>query len=300
MTWSEAIREFIQHLHLERGLSENTRMSYERDLKKVEVWLDGLVASPKDVTSEMLRTYIQQLAKNGAAATSQTRARSTLRVFYRWFNETIGILENPMEDIDAPRRPARLPVYLSEAEITKMFEAIERGAEGGERDYVMLELMYATGVRVSELIEVRLRDLDLNGGVMRVLGKGDKERLVPLHEEVILVLQRYIHEVRVHQQVDSKFSDHLLLNRYGRRLSRQSIFKRLKHLAQQAGIDKVIGPHTIRHTFATHLVQNGADIRVVQSLLGHESITSTEIYAHLENRQLEETLRRYHPQSRQS
>ena len=300
MTWPESIREFVQHLHLERGLSVNTRSAYERDLRKFVDWLAETVMAPKDVTTEQLRTYIQHLAKEGVAATTQTRVRSTLRMFYRWYNETMGILANPMEDIGAPRQPSRLPVYLSEAEISKMFESIERGAEGGERDFMMLELMYATGVRVSELISIRLRDIDLEGGVMRVLGKGDKERLVPLHDEVIQVLKRYIHEVRVHQHIDPQYSDHLLLNRYGRNLSRQSVFKRLKHIAAQSGIQKTIGPHTIRHTFATHLVQNGADIRVVQSLLGHESITSTEIYTHLESRQLEETLKRYHPQSRQS
>ena len=295
MTWPQAIRNFMDYLKLERGLSEHTQKAYAQDLKSLAQWAEGI--EPTAMNQEAARHFIQHVAKQGRSANSQSRMRSTLRMFYRFLVDEVEGLINPMEGIEAPMKPSYLPVFLTEAEMQCLFDAIERGAPGGERDHAMLETMYASGIRVSELIELRIRDLDLDNKVMRVIGKGDKQRLLPLHDEAVRVLKHYLLQVRAHGKVQPDFSDHIFLNQRGGRLSRVSVFKRLKQLVERAGIEKNISPHSIRHSFATHLVQNGADIRMVQVLLGHVSITSTEIYTHLEQKQLEDTMKRYHPQA---
>jgi integrase/recombinase XerD len=221
--------------------------------------------------------------------------RSSLRTFFIFLKEEELIDISPIEGIATPQLERKLPIYLSIQEMNSLLAAIDRSRSQGERDNAIVETLYACGLRVSELIGLRMRDIYRKDEVLRIIGKGNKERVVPIYEKALKALDIYINEVRVHIKPKKGFEDHVFLNQRGSSLSRVYIFKMISSLASLAGIKKKIGPHTIRHTFATHLIQNDADIRVIQVLLGHESITTTEIYTHLEQNHLRKTLLKYHP-----
>jgi integrase/recombinase XerD len=295
MKWSLAIEQFQNYLRLERGLSPNTLDAYSRDLKNFSIYSQGLNETCLTVDKDLIRSFIQTLSKEGKSSRTQARMRSSLRTFFIFLKEEELIDISPIEGIATPQLERKLPIYLSIQEMNSLLAAIDRSRSQGERDNAIVETLYACGLRVSELIGLRMRDIYRKDEVLRIIGKGNKERVVPIYEKALKALDIYINEVRVHIKPKKGFEDHVFLNQRGSSLSRVYIFKMISSLASLAGIKKKIGPHTIRHTFATHLIQNDADIRVIQVLLGHESITTTEIYTHLEQNHLRKTLLKYHP-----
>jgi len=295
MKWSLAIEQFQNYLRLERGLSPNTLDAYSRDLKNFSIYSQGLNETCLTVDKDLIRSFIQTLSKEGKSSRTQARMRSSLRTFFIFLKEEELIDISPIEGIATPQLERKLPIYLSIQEMNSLLAAIDRSRSQGERDNAIVETLYACGLRVSELIGLRMRDIYRKDEVLRIIGKGNKERVVPIYEKALKALDIYINEVRVHIKLKKGFEDHVFLNQRGSSLSRVYIFKMISSLASLAGIKKKIGPHTIRHTFATHLIQNDADIRVIQVLLGHESITTTEIYTHLEQNHLRKTLLKYHP-----
>ena len=299
MKWSLAIEQFQNYLRLERGLSPNTLDAYSRDLKNFSIYSQGLNETCLTVDKDLIRSFIQTLSKEGKSSRTQARMRSSLRTFFIFLKEEELIDISPIEGIATPQLERKLPIYLSIQEMNSLLAAIDRSRSQGERDNAIVETLYACGLRVSELIGLRMRDIYRKDEVLRIIGKGNKERVVPIYEKALKALDIYINEVRVHINPKKGFEDHVFLNQRGSSLSRVYIFKMISTLASLAGIKKKIGPHTIRHTFATHLIQNNADIRVIQVLLGHESITTTEIYTHLEQNHLRKTLLKYHPRGLQ-
>ena len=295
MKWSLAIEQFQNYLRLERGLSPNTLDAYSRDLKNFSIYSQGLNETCLTVDKDLIRSFIQTLSKEGKSSRTQARMRSSLRTFFIFLKEEELIDISPIEGIATPQLERKLPIYLSIPEMNSLLAAIDRSRSQGERDNAIVETLYACGLRVSELIGLRMRDIYRKDEVLRIIGKGNKERVVPIYEKALKALDIYINEVRVHINPKKGFEDHVFLNQRGSSLSRVYIFKMISSLASLAGIKKKIGPHTIRHTFATHLIQNNADIRVIQVLLGHESITTTEIYTHLEQNHLRKTLLKFHP-----
>ena len=297
MDWPLALKQFVQYLRLERGRSANTLKAYQQDLEQLRAWAQEQDLRPTSLPQEALHHFLQAQAKAGKSPRTQARMRSSLRMFFTFLLEEEVRKENPMEGIEAPQLGRKLPVYLTIEEVDALLAAVDRSQSGGERDVAMLEVLYACGLRVSELVGLRLEDVFRAEGLIRVVGKGNKERIVPIYASALDALYRYIDEVRVHVPVQKGQESFAFLNQRGKALSRVWVFKRLQALAETAGIAKKIGPHTLRHTFATHLIQNGADIRVIQALLGHESITTTEIYTHLEQVHLRDTVLTYHPKS---
>ena len=295
MKWPLAIEQFQNYLRLERGLSSNTLDAYSRDLKKFSIYSQDLDRTCLTVDKDLIRSFIQTLSKEGKSSRTQARMRSSLRTFFIFLKEEELIDISPIEGIATPQLERKLPIYLSIPEMNSLLAAIDRSRSQGERDNAIVETLYACGLRVSELIGLRMRDIYRKDEVLRIIGKGNKERVVPIYEKALKALDIYINEVRVHIKPKKGFEDHVFLNQRGSSLSRVYIFKMISSLASLAGIKKKIGPHTIRHTFATHLIQNNADIRVIQVLLGHESITTTEIYTHLEQNHLRKTLLKFHP-----
>lgn len=295
MKWSLAIEQFQNYLRLERGLSPNTLDAYSRDLKNFSIYSQDLNETCLTVDKDLIRSFIQTLSKEGKSSRTQARMRSSLRTFFIFLKEEELIDISPIEGIATPQLERKLPIYLSIQEMNSLLAAIDRSRSQGERDNAIVETLYACGLRVSELIGLRMRDIYRKDEVLRIIGKGNKERVVPIYEKALKALDIYINEVRVHINPKKGFEDHVFLNQRGSSLSRVYIFRMISTLASLAGIKKKIGPHTIRHTFATHLIQNDADIRVIQVLLGHESITTTEIYTHLEQNHLRKTLLKYHP-----
>lgn len=295
MKWTLAIKQFENYLRLERGLSSNTIEAYSRDIGKLALWAEPLDDSCLTIDKDTIRSFIQGLASEGKSARTQARMRSALRTFYIFLKEEELREDSPIEGLASPQIGRKLPIYLSIDEMEALISAIDRSKPQGERDYAIVETLYACGLRVSELINLKIRDIYQSDGLIRVIGKGNKERIVPIYPKALNAIYRYTKEIRSHVEVQKGFEDFVFLNQRGKSLSRVYVFKRIASLASKAGIKKRIGPHTLRHTFATHLIQNGADIIVIQSLLGHESITTTEIYTHLEQSHLRETVLKFHP-----
>lgn len=290
---------FARYLTLERSLSVNSIEAYTADIRKLEEWASTQLpaASPLGVTAKQLEQFSAWLAEIGFTPLSQARIISGVRSFYRFLLLEGFIKESPADFLEPPKTGRKLPVVLSPEEIDGMIAAIDRTTSAGERDVAMLETLYSCGLRVSELVGLRINDVHFDEAYVKVLGKGNKERLVPLGNRAMKHLKIYKNEVRVHGVVQPQFRDIMFLNLRGSMLSRQSVFLLIKKLAQQTGIQKNISPHTFRHSFATHLVEAGADLRAVQEMLGHESITTTEIYTHLDRNYLADTLVKFHPRS---
>jgi integrase/recombinase XerD len=293
MSWEKQVKPFANYLILERNLSKNSVLAYTSDLKKIAAHHSDLPLEKWDAA--MISETIRQEAKKGMSPRSQSRLISAIKAYYKFLILDGAIQENPTLHLETPKMGRTLPETLTAKEISSMITSIDRSSIEGERNYCMIELLYACGLRVSELVSLSLEDLYLDEGFIRVKGKGNKERLVPVHEEAIRVLRNYLRDVR--PLFLTKNDKHIFVSRRGSGLTRVMIFLIIKKVAAEAGIQKTISPHTFRHAFASHLVQNGADLRVVQELLGHESITTTEIYTHLDKRFVFESLRKYHPLS---
>lgn len=295
--WQPYKKGFKAYLQLERSLSENSVDAYLHDVELLTQWmmLQGLQKNPAAVLQEDLQQFLKAIAEMGMGANSQARIISGLRAFFKYAMLEQIVQQNPTELLEAPKLKRALPEVLSFGEIEAIIGAIDQSTPEGVRNKAMLETLYSCGLRVSELVNLQLSQLYMDVGFVRVFGKGSKERLVPIGRDAIKYIQLYRDNVRVHVPVQKGEEDMVFLNNRGRRLSRVMVFLIIKAMAAKAGITKNISPHTFRHSFATHLVEGGADLRAVQEMLGHESITTTEIYTHLDREYLRETLHRFHP-----
>lgn len=295
--WEPYKKGFKAYLQLERSLSDNSVEAYLHDVDKLTQYLQltNNHSGPESLELKVLQGFIQSVAELGMTPTSQARIISGIRSFYKYCLIEQIVSADPSALLEAPKLKRALPDFLSFEEIEKMIAAIDLSKPDGGRNKAILETMYSCGVRVSELIGLKISCLYLDVGFIRVIGKGNKERLVPIGSDAIKYINLYKDSIRVHQPLKEGFQDILFLNKHGRPLSRIMIFYIIKDLAKKAGITKSISPHTFRHSFATHLVEGGADLRAVQEMLGHESITTTEIYTHLDRDYLRSTLNEYHP-----
>ncbi|MDO5971848.1 site-specific tyrosine recombinase XerD [Flavivirga aquimarina] len=296
MKWQNALKDYQLYLKIERGLSENSIDNYSRDVKKLISYLENhnISASPDTITTEIIQGFIYDVAKS-VNARSQSRLISGLRSFFSYLVFEDYRSSNPLELIESPKIGRKLPDTLSEEEIDTIINAIDLSKPEGERNRAMLETLYGCGLRVSELTNLKISDLFFDEGFIKVTGKGDKQRFVP----IIDITQKYINiyrkEIRNHLNIQAGFEDTLFLNRRGKQLTRAMVFTIIKQLAEKIGLKKNISPHTFRHSFATHLLQNEADLRSIQLMLGHESITTTEIYVHLDKSHLTKVVEKYHP-----
>lgn len=295
--WEHYKKGFKAYLQLEKSLSDNSVQAYLRDIDKLTDFLQlkGDLIKPACVTLERLQQFIKWVAELGMTATSQARIISGIRAFFIYCSMENIIEQDPTLLLEAPRLQRLLPDVLSFEEIEKIIASIDLSKPGGGRNKAILETMYSCGLRVTEAVNLRISNLYLDVGFIRVIGKGDKERLVPIGESAARCISIYKNEIRVHTAIKPGNEDVLFLNRRGAKLTRVMIFLMLKDLVRKAGIHKNISPHTFRHSFATHLVEGGADLRAVQEMLGHESITTTEIYTHLDREYLRATLQKFHP-----
>jgi len=296
MKWHRALTDYKSYLKIERGLSRNTLQNYGLDIQKLILWCEDnkLKCTPLTITEIEIQQFIYELSKT-MNPRSQSRIISGLRGFFAWLIFEEYRKTNPLELIESPKTGRKLPDTLSIDEIDTLISSIDLSKPQGERNRAMLETLYACGLRVSELINLKISDLFFEEGFIKVTGKGDKERYVPIGTNTIQLIDTYKKQVRVHQHPKPTAMDTLFLNRRGNGLTRAMIFTIVKNLAEKAGIRKTISPHTFRHSFATHLLENGADLRAIQQMLGHESITTTEIYTHIETSYLTEVMEKYHP-----
>lgn len=301
MNWTFEILGFKSFLAMERSLSANTQEAYLSDVAKLQQFLQsrGIDIKPEEVTVEHLRDMLDMLNEMGIGERSQARIISGLRSFFKSMLMSGLIKDDPAHKLDQPRLGRKLPEVLSVEEIELMINAIDLSLQAGHRNRAIIEMLYGCGLRVSELVYLHLSDLFFDDGFIRVIGKGDKQRLVPLGSKAAEALSWYINGTRRHQEPHQKSDgDIVFLSHNGRRLNREMIFMIIKSLTQKAGIQKNISPHTFRHSFATHLVEGGADLRAVQEMLGHESITTTEIYTHLDREYLRSAIMEFHPRAR--
>lgn len=294
MEWREALSEYKSYLKLEKSLSENTLEAYLRDLNKLEIFSNK---NPIEITKSDVEEFLYQFAKESFAVRSQARLISSLKSFFGYLELEEWRSDNPAELLESPKLGMKLPDTLSEEEIDKLIAAIDLSLPEGERNRAIIETLYGCGLRVSELTELKLSDLFFEEDFIRVTGKGNKQRLIPISGYTVKYINLYREHVRSHQVIQKGFEDYLFLNRRGKNLSRVMIFTIIKNLAERAEIRKKISPHTFRHSFATHLLKNGADLRSIQMMLGHESITTTEIYTHLDDQFIREAILKYHPRS---
>ena len=296
MKWLQVLKDYQNYLRLERGLSENSILNYSLDIQKLAQWLDTnkIEVSPVDISEEILQQFIYEVAKKVNPRT-QSRLISGLKGFFNYLIFEDYRKTNPLELIEAPKLGRKLPDTLAVEEIDAIISAIDLSSKQGERNRAIIETLYGCGLRVSELTSLKISDLYFEEGFIKVTGKGDKQRLVPIGPTTEKYISIYRKEVRIHQTIHPTAMDTVFLNQHGRPLTRAMIFTIVKRLAEKAGIHKTISPHTFRHSFATHLLENGADLRAIQQMLGHESITTTEIYTHIDRRHLTEIINRFHP-----
>jgi len=296
MNWPNAIKDYQLYLKIERGLSKNTIDSYTKDLEKLCLFLDvnAIRSSPIAIESAVIKEFIYDIAKK-INPRSQARIISGLRSFFDYLIFEAYRATNPTDLLETPKIGLKLPDTLSQDEIDALISAVDLSHPQGERNRTIIETMYSCGLRVSEAITLKISDLFFEEGFIRVLGKGNKERYVPIHLEAQKYVSIYKKEIRSQIQPKKGFEDTLFLNRRGKGLTRQMIFIILKDLAIKINLTKKISPHTLRHSFATHLLQNGADLRAIQQILGHESITTTEIYVHVDKTYLKEVVETFHP-----
>jgi integrase/recombinase XerD len=295
--WDAYKKGFKAYLQLEKSLSDNSVEAYLRDVEKLTSYLEisNSVKSPGNLALKDLQGFIKWIAELGMTSTSQARIISGIKAFYKYCILEQICTTDPSTLLDAPKTKRLLPDTLSFEEIENMIAAIDLSKPEGGRNKAIVETMYSCGLRVSEAVNLKISCLYLEVGFIRVIGKGDKERLVPIGRDAIKYIQIYRDEIRKHQPIQKGFEDVLFVNNRGKLLSRVMIFYIIKDLAAKANIKKTISPHTLRHSFATHLVEGGADLRAVQEMLGHESITTTEIYTHLDRDYLRSTLQQFHP-----
>lgn len=295
--WEPYKKGFKAYLQLEKSLADHTVAAYGRDLEHLTQFLEaaGQSVPPEDLGLKDLQQFARHVAELGMSPASQSRMLSGIRTFYKYCITEGIIREDPTLLLEAPKQKRALPDVLSFEEIERMIQSIDLSKPEGTRNKAMLETLYSCGLRVSELVGLRISQLYLDLGFIRVIGKGDKERLIPIGSSAIKYLEIYRDTVRCHLSPQKGNEDFVFLNNRGKQLSRVMVFYIIKSLAQLAGIQKSVSPHTFRHSFATHLIEGGADLRAVQEMLGHASITTTEIYTHLDREFLRETLAKYHP-----
>jgi len=299
MTWPQAIKQFDGYLRLEKSLSPNSVEAYVRDVGKLQQFLvfKQLHVGPTQVTTQLLRDFLATLQDLGLGATSQARTLSGLKAFFDFLIMEDLLKLDPTDTLEAPKTGRHLPDTLSYPEIEQLLAAIDLSTDEGLRARALLEVLYSSGLRVSELCDLRLSNIYADQGFVKVVGKGNKERLVPIGREALKHLNFYLSGVRGHLDIKPGGEDLAFLSQRGRPLSRITVFTTLKKLAEQAGLRKTISPHTLRHSFATHLIEGGADLRAVQEMLGHASITTTEIYTHLDRDYLRQVITEFHPRS---
>lgn len=301
MNWNSITKGFKAYLQLERSLSENSVDAYLRDIKKLEEFclLKEILVQPEKLNQQQLEQFLNFISELGLSARTQARILSGLKAFYKYLVVDDIITDDPTELLEAPKIGRKLPDVLSVEEINTLIDAIDLSKPEGERNKAMLETIYSCGLRVSELVNLKLSNLMLNEGFIHVFGKGSKERVVPIGSVAIKHINIYIKSIRNHQHnIKKESQDVLFLNKRGAKLSRVMVFTIIKQLCETVGIKKSISPHTFRHSFATHLVEGGADLRAVQEMLGHESITTTEIYTHLNRDYLRQAILDFHPRSK--
>lgn len=296
MNWTTYIKEYASYLKIERGLSRNTIENYILDIEKLCSFLEQntIIVSPVDITEETIQQFIYDISKD-VTARSQARIISGLKSFFSYLNFEEYRKDNPLTLIETPKLGRKLPDTLSVEEIDALIDAIDLLTDEGERNRAILETLYGCGLRVSELVELKISDLFFDEGFIKVTGKGNKQRFVPIGGMTQKYIEIYRDEVRNSQNVHKGHEDTLFLNRRGKKLTRAMIFTIIKRLAVKINLQKTISPHTFRHSFATHLLQNGADLRSIQLMLGHESITTTEVYVHLDRAYLNTIINTYHP-----
>lgn len=299
MSWKVYIKGFRSFLALERSLSENSIEAYLHDIEKFVQFLESkkYSLSPKDIQLIHLQEFLKWVNALGMSASSQARVISGIKSFYKYLLLENVLNADPTTLLEAPKLSRTLPDTLSLEEINKLIAAIDLSRAGGQRNKAMLETLYSCGLRVTELVNLRISNLFFKEDYIKVTGKGDKERLVPIGSVAMKQISIYRDDVRCHLDIKKNNEDYLFLNNRGTKISRIYVFSTIKNLAEKIGLKKSISPHTFRHSFATHLIEGGADLRAVQEMLGHESITTTEIYTHLDRDYLREAIIRFHPRS---
>ncbi len=300
MTWNEKIKDFETFLKFERNFSDNTVDAYLRDIKKLkdyaELHLDSL--GPLKITYENIQEYLFQLSKQKFSERTQARWISSIKSFFKYLVDDEVREDNPATLLEGPKLGLYLPDTLSFEDVERIIQAINLSTDLGRRNLCMIEVLYGCGLRVSELINLKISNINFKEFYLKVEGKGDKSRFVPLAAFTIKLIRDYIDTVRSKNKINKKHEDLLFLNSRGALMSRVIVFIIIKELTEKAGINKKISPHTFRHSFATHLLQNGADLRYIQEMLGHSSITTTEIYTHLKNDELRDVILNYHPRNK--
>lgn len=299
MNWKLLSKDFESYLRLERSLSENSVSAYRNDLRKLSEFISENYpdVKPTNVSADHLSEFIYLTAKAGTEAGTQARLLSGMRIFFKYLIMENYRTDDPSELLESPKLMRKLPDTLSEVDVEQILGAIDLSKPEGTRNRAILETLYSCGLRVSELTGLQISNIYEKQGFVRVVGKGDKERLVPIGGQALKFIAQYRDKIRIHLKIANSDTDTLFLNRRGKPISRVMIFNIAKDAAQNAGIEKNISPHTFRHSFATHLVERGADLRAVQEMLGHESITTTEIYTHMERSFLRESVMKYHPRN---
>jgi len=298
MSWEKSIKEFKSYLKIERSLSENTIDSYLRDVRKLAEFSEEKELNELQITKAEVKEFIAFINTEGISARSQSRIISGIKAFYKYLILEDYLTINPTELIESPKIGLKLPDTLSILEIDSLICAIDLSHPQGERNRAILETLYSCGLRVSELTNLKLSNIRFKEGYIKVVGKGNKERFAPIGSSAIKFLKIYINEIRNHQNIKKGSEDIVFLNRRGNKLTRVMIFTIIKQLAEKIGLKKKISPHTFRHSFATHLIEGGADLRAIQEMLGHESITTTEIYTHLDREFLRDAIMTFHPRAK--
>lgn len=302
MTWNETIDSFRTYLVLEKSLSPNSVEAYLNDIRKLAAYCEKLTPplDPTEVSYNVLNEYLMELKNSGVTSRTQARSISSIKSFFKYLLYDGVIKQNPASSLDAPKIGRSLPSVLSVEEIETMIDAIDMNKQEGQRNKAILETLYSCGLRVSELVNLKLSQINFRTGYIKIEGKGNKERIVPLGTRAKDEIRCYLKKDRDKMKKAKGYEDILFLNKTGKALSRVMIFNIIKETARRAGLQKVVSPHTLRHSFASHLVNGGADIRTVQDMLGHESILTTEIYTHLDNNFTRDTITNFHPRAKKS
>ncbi|MDR2206914.1 MAG: site-specific tyrosine recombinase XerD [Flavobacteriaceae bacterium] len=298
MTWQTRIKDFENYLKFERNLSESTLENYVRDVGKLKEFAENANISPEEISHPQIQEFLFSLSKQILAERSQARLVSSVKAFFKYLAEEEFRGDNPAALLESPKIGLHLPDTLNFNEIQNIINAIDVSTDLGERNFCMLETLYGCGLRVSELVNLKISDINFKENYLKIHGKGSKVRFVPMAKYTAEIIYNYLTNVRINYKIKKKYEDFVFLNSRGTSMSRVMVFIIIKELSEKAGIGKKISPHTFRHSFATHLLQNGADLRYIQEMLGHSSITTTEIYTHLENEELRDVILEYHPRNR--
>jgi integrase/recombinase XerD len=296
--WERYIKDFVSFLKIEKGLAENSIFAYQNDVAKLYEFADARKLSPTDLTYEHLKEFVAELYDLGLSARTQARVISGVKQFFGFLLLEDVIQDDPSELLEMPKIGRKLPEVLSIEEVDRLISAVDLSKTEGHRNRAILETLYSCGLRVSELVNLKFSDLFFEEGFIRVIGKGNKERLVPVSPSVEKEIKLYTQHIRNHQEIKPGNEHIVFLNRRGAQLTRVMIFTIIKDLAESIGLTKSISPHTFRHSFATHMIEGGANLRAVQEMLGHESITTTEIYTHLDQRFLRDAIVSFHPRNK--